>query len=270
MKSAQVLGFQEDAKHYQELLNRISKAFENEFFDATGKIKTPYTPTQTGYLLALGFNILSEETANKSINHLVQLIKDRGTHLRTGFIGTPLLAPVLDKTGHTDLLYEILLKETYPSWFYSINQGATTMWERWDGYTHDKGFANRALSFNHYAYGAIGQWLYERIAGISPLEPGYKKVLFAPLPHQNISEAQGSYNSIYGKIESEWKFIDGNFVYNITVPPNTTAKVILPKFSNNNYVTMNGKRIEASIKNEKLTIDNIESGNYEIVYKNVK
>ena len=168
------------------------------------------------------------------------------------------------------MLYEILLKETYPSWFYSINQGATTMWERWDGYTHDKGFANRALSFNHYAYGAIGQWLYERIAGISPLEPGYKKVLFAPLPHQNISEAQGSYNSIYGKIESEWKFIDGNFVYNITVPPNTTAKVILPKFSNNNYVTMNGKRIEASIKNEKLTIDNIESGNYEIVYKNVK
>ena len=270
MKSAQVLGFQEDFEHYQELLNRISKAFENEFFDATGKIKAPYTPTQTGYLLALGFNILSEETANKSIDHLVQLIKDRGTHLRTGFIGTPLLAPVLDKTGHTDLLYEILFKETYPSWFYSINQGATTMWERWDGYTHDKGFANRALSFNHYAYGAIGQWLYERTAGIAPLEPGYKKILFAPLPHQNISEAQGSYNSIYGKIESEWKFIDGNFVYNISVPPNTTAKVILPKFSNNNYVTINGKRIVASIKNDKITIDNIESGDYEIVHKNVK
>tara|TARA_R110002033_G_scaffold75007_9_gene126443 strand:+ start:156 stop:2909 length:2754 start_codon:yes stop_codon:yes gene_type:complete len=270
MKSAEVLGFQEDAKHYQELLNIISKAFENEFFDANGKIKAPYTPTQTGYLLALGFNILSKETANKSINHLVQLIKDRGTHLRTGFIGTPLLAPVLDKTGHSDLLYEILLKETYPSWFYSINQGATTMWERWDGYTHDKGFANRALSFNHYAYGAIGQWLYERIAGISPLEPGYKKILFAPLSHQNISEAQGSYNSIYGKIESEWKFIEGDFVYNITVPPNTTAKVILPKFSNNNYVTMNGKHIEANAQDENIAIDNIESGVYEIVYKKVK
>jgi len=267
MKSAEVLGFQEDAKHYQELLNTISKAFENEFFDATGKIKAPYTPTQTGYLLALGFNILSEETANKSINHLVQLINYRGTHLRTGFIGTPLLGPVLDKTGHTDLLYEILLKETYPSWFYSINQGATTMWERWDGYTHDKGFANRALSFNHYAYGAIGQWLYERIAGIAPLEPGYKKILLAPLPHQNISEAQGSYNSIYGKIESQWKFIAGDFVYNISVPPNTTAKVILPRFSNNTYIKINGKRTEFSVKNDKITIDNIESGVHEILYK---
>ncbi|WP_299012525.1 family 78 glycoside hydrolase catalytic domain [uncultured Polaribacter sp.] len=266
METAKVLGFKEDVKHYQDLLNKISKAFENEFFDSTGKIKAPYTPTQTGYLLALGFNILSEETANKSIHHLVQLIRDRGTHLRTGFIGTPLLALVLDKTGNIDLLYEIIFKETYPSWFYSINQGATTMWERWDGYTHDKGFANRALSFNHYAYGAIGQWLYERTAGISPLEPGYKKILFAPLPHENISEAQGSYNSIYGEIKSEWKFTTGNFVYNITVPTNTTAKVILPRFSDNIYITVNGNKVEAVLTDEKLTIDNLESGVYEIIY----
>ncbi|MFC2109718.1 family 78 glycoside hydrolase catalytic domain [Bacteroidota bacterium] len=270
MRSAQVLGFQEDAKHYQELLNRISNAFENEFFDATGKIKAPYTPTQTGYLLALGFNILSEETANKSINHLVQLIKDRGTHLRTGFIGTPLLAPVLDKTGHTDLLYEILFKETYPSWFYSINQGATTMWERWDGYTHDKGFANRALSFNHYAYGAIGQWLYERTAGISPLEAGYKKILFAPLPHQNISEVQGSYNSIYGKIKSEWKFIEGNFVYNISVPPNTSAKVVLPFFSDTPNLTVNGQAPTFIKEKNTIVIDDIISGDYKIIYKSAR
>ncbi len=268
MKSAQVLGFQEDAKHYQVLLNRISKAFENEFFDTTGKIKAPYTPTQTGYLLALGFNILSEETANKSINHLVQLIKDRGTHLRTGFIGTPLLAPVLDKTGHTDLLYEILLKETYPSWFYSINQGATTMWERWDGYTHDKGFANRALSFNHYAYGAIGQWLYERTAGIAPLKAGYKKIQFAPLPHQTLTAVAADYESNYGKITSKWKFEGDDFIYNIVIPPNTTAKVVLPKFNNIPDIIMNGKKIDVTIKNKNVNIDNLQSGAYEFIYKN--
>lgn len=270
MQAAQVLGFKEDVKHYQELLNTIAKAFENEFFDPSGKIKAPYTPTQTGYLLALGFNILSEKTANKSIHHLVQLIKDRGTHLRTGFIGTPLLAPVLDKTGNIDLLYDIIFKETYPSWFYSINQGATTMWERWDGYTHDKGFANRALSFNHYAYGAIGQWLYERTAGIAPLEPGYKKVLFAPLPHQNITEAKGSYNSNYGKITSEWELSEGYFIYNILVPPNTTAKVVLPKFYSHNTIFINGKQVEVNVIEGKLTIDNLESGVYEISYKNIK
>jgi alpha-L-rhamnosidase len=270
MKSAEVLGFKEDVKHYQELLNTISKAFEEEFFDGYGKIKEPYTPTQTGYLLALGFNILPEKTANKAINHLVKLIVENDTHLRTGFIGTPILASVLDTTGNTDLLYEILFKETYPSWFYSINQGATTMWERWDGYTHDKGFANRALSFNHYAYGAIGQWMYERIAGIAPLKPGYKKIVFAPIPNQNLSEASADYNSSYGKIESKWKFIEGDFVYNITIPPNTTAKVIVPIFNKNTYVTINGKRVECSIKNDKLLIDNIESGIYELVYKNAR
>ena len=270
MKSAKVLNKEKDVLHYKKLLDSISIAFEQEYFDDDGKIKSPYTPTQTGYLLALGFNILSKKTATKAIQHLVELIESNGTHLRTGFIGTPLLADVLDTTGNTELLYKILFKETYPSWFYSINQGATTMWERWDGYTHDKGFANRALSFNHYAYGAIGQWMYERIAGIAPLEAGYKKIRFAPIPHQNISEAEGSYHSIYGEIKSQWKFKDGDFVYNITVPPNTTAKVVLPKFNNNSYLIINNNDIEADVKNDKLTIDSIPSGVYEIVYKNAK
>ncbi|RXP46226.1 rhamnosidase [Lutibacter sp. HS1-25] len=271
MKTAEVLGLEKDKAHFQQLLDSISLAFEKEFFDENGKIKSPYTPTQTGYLLALGFDILPKETADKAIIHLVELIQEADTHLRTGFIGTPLLANVLDKTGNTNLLYDILFKETYPSWFYSINQGATTMWERWDGYTHDKGFADRAISFNHYAYGAIGQWMYERIAGIAPLAPGYKKILFAPVPNQLLSEAKGEYNSPYGKISSEWKFVGSDFVYNITIPSNTTAKVIIPIFGKKNpNVMLNGKKVSPEIHEGQLILDNFQSGTFEIKFYNLK
>lgn len=252
MESAGVLGLKEDSIHYQELLNSISAAFEETYFDEDGKIKAPYTPTQTGYLLALGFNILSEKTAEKAIHHLVELIKDAETHLRTGFIGTPLLAYVLDQTENTDLLYEILFKETYPSWFYSINQGATTMWERWDGYTYDKGFANRANSFNHYAYGAIGQWMYERIAGIKPAKFAYKEIEFAPVPGGPLTSASASYNSPYGLVSSSWEVKEGNMVLSITVPPNTTGKVILPR-NENAEVLLNGKAL-SSTNNRKVSI----------------
>ena len=266
MKTARVLGLKEAEQHYQKLLDSISLAFEKEYFDTEGKIKAPYTPTQTGYLLALGFDILSKKTGQKAISHLVNLIKEADTHLRTGFIGTPLLAYVLDKTGHTNLFYQILFKETYPSWFYSIQQGATTMWERWDGYTHDKGFANRAKSFNHYAYGAIGQWMYERIAGIAPLKAGYKKILFAPVPNKTLSQASGSYNSRYGEITSAWKFVGNEFIYQITVPPNTSAKIIIPTFGNNSpYIMLNGKKLKVKIEENNLIIDNIESGTYKLI-----
>ncbi|WP_248722430.1 alpha-L-rhamnosidase [Seonamhaeicola sp. ML3] len=270
MKAAKILGFNEDKKYYEQLLDSISIAFENEYFNNEGKIEQPYTPTQTGYLLALGFDILSEEIANKAIHHLLKEIENTDNHLRTGFIGTPLLAPVLDKTGHTDKLFEILFKETYPSWFYSINQGATTMWERWDGYTHDNGFADRALSFNHYAYGAIGQWMYERIAGISPLEAGYKKILFAPMPHLKLNEASGSYESQYGKITSNWKFEGSDFIYNISIPPNTSAKVILPFFSDTANLTLNGQTPVFDKEKNTVVIDDLISGDYKIIYKNAR
>ena len=268
MKSAGVLGLKDDSIRYQKLFASISEAFEKEYFDEQGKIKAPYTPTQTGYLLALGFDILSAKMADKAADHLVELIREVGTHLRTGFIGTPLLAFVLDKTGHADVMYEILFKETYPSWFYSINQGATTMWERWDGYTHDKGFADRAKSFNHYAYGAIGQWMYERIAGIAPLEPGYKKIRFAPIPTPLLSEVKGEYDSRYGIIKSTWNFNGSDFVYNITVPPNTTAKIIIPAFGDDfSEVILNGQKVEAQIEGNKLILDNVPSGTYELISK---
>jgi alpha-L-rhamnosidase len=238
-KTAKVLGFGEDEKIYKSLFDSIKTSFQTHFFDENGKI-TKGIEAQTGYLLALDFDLLTDNVKLKAINNLIALINKVDNHLRTGFLGTPILAPYLDKIGRADLAYEILFKETYPSWFYSINQGATTMWERWNSYSHDKGFGNVSMnSFNHYAYGAIGQWMYERILGIYPMEPGFKKIRFAPLPGGPLTSAKGEYNSPYGIIKSEWKLENNNFTLNVTIPANTTAQVVLP-FKSKGAITVNG------------------------------
>lgn len=242
---AQVLGYHEDFERYKELYKTVSKAFEKEYFDANGKLITE-KETQTGYLLALGFNLLSKNTKPKAINNLKRLINMADNHLRTGFLGTPLLAPVLTETNNTDLMYAILLKETYPSWLFSINQGATTMWERWDSYSHEKGFESESMnSFNHYAYGAVGQFLYERIAGIYPLKAGYKKIKIAPASDGELKWAKGEIESPYGTIRSDWKLTDTQFQLQVVIPPNTSADIILPA-STKSELLLNGQKITES------------------------
>jgi alpha-L-rhamnosidase len=228
LNAAKVLGYEKDASELQILRDSVRKAFEDKFIDSEGKLTTFYE-TQTGYLLALGFDLVSAEMKQKVLVNLIKQIEKADNHLRTGFLGTPLLAPVLDKYNRADLMYEILFKETYPSWFFSINQGATTMWERWNSYSHKDGFGEVGMnSFNHYAYGAIGQWMYERIAGISPLEPGYKKILIAPVPGRQLNYATAEYNSIYGKISSGWEKVDNGLKLEVTIPPNTSSKIVIP------------------------------------------
>lgn len=238
-KTAEVLGFDDDNKYFKSLFDSIKTSFQLHFFDENGKI-TKGIEAQTGYLLALDFDLLTDNIQPKAINNLIRLINKADNHLRTGFLGTPILAPYLDKIGRSDLAFEILFKETYPSWFYSINQGATTMWERWNSYSHDKGFGNVSMnSFNHYAYGAIGQWMYERILGISPMEPGFKKIRFAPLPGGPLTSAKGEYNSPYGKIQSEWVLENNIFKLSVTIPANTSAQVVLP-FLSSSPIIING------------------------------
>lgn len=228
MKAAEVLGYSKEYTEFKALRDSVRRAFEMEFIDSQGKLTTE-NETQTGYLMALGFDLVSQEMAQKVLPRLISKINEADNHLRTGFLGTPLLATVLDKYGLTDLMYTILFKETYPSWFYSINQGATTMWERWNSYSHEDGFGDAGMnSFNHYAYGAIGQWMYERIAGISPLDPGYKRILIAPVPGGPLKFAEAEYNSIYGKISSGWRKVDTGLELKVTIPPNTTAQIIIP------------------------------------------
>ncbi|WP_298763441.1 family 78 glycoside hydrolase catalytic domain [uncultured Polaribacter sp.] len=233
-KIAGVLGNVDDEKKYKNLYKEIALAFENKFFDKNGKYQNR-TQTQTSYLLAIYFDLLQPATKIKAQKHLLETIKNADNHLGTGFLGTPILPKVLDDMGEIELMYKILFKETYPSWFYSINQGATTMWERWNSYSKADGYNPQSMnSLNHYAYGAVGQWMYERIAGLSSLEPGYKKIKIAPIPNQPLTAAEASVNTPYGKASSSWKIENNVFYLEATIPPNTTAEIHLPKTSKNN------------------------------------
>jgi alpha-L-rhamnosidase len=227
-KAAEALGKTEDQAKYEDLYNTVATAFENKFFDKTGKVKE-VPETQTSYLLALAFDLISEDKKANAKKFLLEKIAEADNHLRTGFLGTPLLSEVLDETGEIDLMYKLLFNETYPSWFYSINQGATTIWERWNSYSKEEGFNPMNMnSLNHYAYGAIGQWMYERIAGIAPLEAGYKIIKIAPQPNEPLTSASASLNTPYGKVASAWEVKNDIFTLKVTIPPNTTAKVVMP------------------------------------------
>lgn len=235
-RTAEILGDEQRSHELRALHAQVCEAFQAKFFDKTGR-HTGGPETQTSYLLALGFNLLSPEIAKGAADHLVRTLEEADGHLRTGFLGTHLLAPTLDKIGRSDLAFELLFKETYPSWLFSISQGATTIWERWDGYTRLHGVIKRQGSLNHYAYGAIGEWMYERIAGIMPLEAGYRRIRIAPLVGGPLTHVKGAYESPYGLIESKWEVREGTFHLRVTVPPNTTAVVTLPDpFTGNIHV----------------------------------
>lgn len=227
-RAAKVLGKDNDWQYYQSLFAQAKQDFQTHFFNSQGRLKVG-PQTQTAYLLAIGFDLLDDKTTQKAVPHLLAQFEAAGGHLRTGFLGTPLIAPVLDKVGRTDIALDLVFKHSYPSWLYPVSQGATTMWERWDGFTYDKGYAKRAGSLNHYAYGAIGQWLYERLGGISPQTAGYKNIRIAPIVTEHLTFAQASYQSPYGLIRSKWQKHENEIVMDIEVPPNTKAHIEIPK-----------------------------------------
>jgi alpha-L-rhamnosidase len=228
--SARALGRGEDAKRHAEEAARVKQAFFAHYFDADGKLQNA-PDTQTAYVLALAFDLAPADAKPKLAAHLVRLVGEAGGHLHTGFLGTPHIVPVLDQTGHSGLACALLFCETYPSWFYPINQGATTMWERWNSYTRDKGFGDVEMnSFNHYAYGAIGQWMVERVAGLAPdpAHPGYKHFFVRPLPTARLDSARAELETPYGTASSGWVRRGGKVELDAVVPPNTTATIQFP------------------------------------------
>ncbi len=228
--SARVLKRETDAKRYAEEAAFVKKAYYKNYFDASGKLQNA-PETQTAYVLAIAFDLIPVEAKKGAMANLVRLIGEADGHLRTGFLGTPYIVKVLDEMGRPDLAYDLLFKETYPSWFYSINQGATTMWERWNSYSRDKGFGEASMnSFNHYAYGAIGQWMYERVAGLAPdpAVPGYKHFFVRPLIGKQLTSARAELDTLYGKAISSWTIKNGIVTMNVVVPPNTTATIEFP------------------------------------------
>ncbi|MEW2353923.1 glycoside hydrolase family 78 protein [Spirillospora sp. NPDC029432] len=226
-KVARTLGKEDDAKRYDALAGRVAAAFTKAYVTQDGaRIKGD---TQTAYVLALSADLLPEAARKPAADRLVELIKARDWHLSTGFLGTPELLPVLTRTGHHDVAYRLLNQRTFPSWGYQIGKGATTMWERWDSIKPDGSFQDAGMnSFNHYAYGAVGEWMYENITGISAGEPGYKRVTIRPRPGGDVNRAGGRYESVYGPIETRWSVKGGRFDLSVSVPVNTTAEVWVP------------------------------------------
>jgi alpha-L-rhamnosidase len=227
---ATVLGKEEDASRYEQLYQKIRQAFQQRFVTPDGLI---VSSTQTSHVLPLAFDLLPENLCQQTAIALVRDIRKKGNHLGTGFVGTHFLPFVLTEIGQLDLAYELLFQKSWPSWLYAVTRGATTIWERWDGWTHDRGFQDPAMnSFNHYAYGAIGDWLYRVVAGINPdwAQPAYKHTIFRPLPPRDgsLSHARASLQSPYGLVSSAWRIADGEFTLEVIVPPNTTATVYLP------------------------------------------
>ena len=226
-RAAEALGETADAEHYRQLFDQIRAAYQQSFVDPDGKIKGD---SQTDYVMALNFDLLPDSLRANAANRLVDhIVKDRKTHLSTGFVGSGMLNPTLTKAGQTELAYKLLQTDTYPSWLYSIRQGATTIWERWDGWTKDKGFQDPGMnSFNHYSFGAVGQWMYSTVGGIDFDQPGYKHIVIHPIPGPGINWAKTSLDSIRGKIACDWKKTGRHFDMSVTIPGNTTADVLIP------------------------------------------
>lgn len=227
-KAAAVLGKKSDAEKYTALSNDVKGVFQKEFITATGRLSSS---SQTAYTLALAFNLMPNDLKQQAVRYLTDDITKRNYHLSTGFLGTPHLCHVLSENGQNDIAYKLLMQKTYPSWIYPITKGATTVWERWDGIKPDGSFQTPNMnSFNHYAYGAIGSWLYEEAAGIQADEnyPGYKHIIIKPQPDSSLSFVSAQYQTSYGIIRSSWKKEGRMFSLSVTIPSNSTATIYLP------------------------------------------
>ncbi|MNJ47866.1 Bacterial alpha-L-rhamnosidase [compost metagenome] len=220
------------------------------------------------------------EAKERATLKLMELLKESNYHLTTGFVGTPYLNFVLSDNGYNDIAYKLLFQQDYPSWLYQVTKGATTIWEHWDGIKEDGTFWSDDMnSFNHYAYGAIGDWLYRVVAGIDLDEtvPAYKRIVIKPQPGEGLHWADGRLESMYGMIRSAWhKLDDGKLRLDVTVPVNTTAEILLPVASDESQVTESGKPLNQAEGIEKVeTVEQgirvtIGSGSYTFEFAQVK
>lgn len=228
MLSAQALGKKADVNRLQSLHSSIKTSFNDYFFDANLDLKLG-RETQTSYLLGLAFGLFPNHMIATAQEKLIEYVVEADNHLRTGFLGTPLLLKELQRAGRTDLAYTILFNETYPSWFYSINNGATTTWERWNSYSLEDGFNPQGMnSLNHYAYGSVARWFYEGILGINTIEPGFSKFKIVPQFDPRLQNASGFYDTPNGKIEVQWKYDRDEINISISIPKNTSAHFEVP------------------------------------------
>ena len=267
INAATVLGNMTDVKKYSDLLATIKNAFNKEYVTANGRL---VSGTQTAYVLALNFDMLPQAQRMQAAQRLADNIARYGNHLTTGFLGTPYICQVLTRFGFIDVAYKLLLQETYPSWLYPVKMGATTIWERWDGQKPDSTFQNKGMnSFNHYAYGAIGDWLYREVAGLDTYDNGvgYKHIKVMPHIGGNFTHVTATLKTYYGSTSAGWKIEKDKITIAVVVPPNTYATIFLPAANasdiEENGITLSAmKDIKIMDRQGEYVVVQTGSGNY--------
>ena len=227
-KAAEVLGKDKDAAYYADVARKVKEAFCQNYLTPAGML---VSSTQTAYVLALNFDMLPENMRAKAAAHLAANVEKYG-HITTGFLGTPYICHVLTKFGYNDLAYKLLLREQYPGWLYPVTMGATTIWERWNSMMPDRTIPDNGMnSFNHYSYGAIGDWLYRDAVGLHETSAGFKTMAIKPHPGADFTQMRAEQMTPYGRAAAEWRKQGEEFILDVVIPVNTTAEVYVPSSS---------------------------------------
>lgn len=270
-RTAEALGEEGLAQEYRRLHHRIAIAFAEAFVDEDGRVEGD---TQTGYLLALSFGLLPDELRPWAAKRLTEDIEARGNRLTTGFVGVALLCPALCAIGRSDLAYELLHQESYPSWNYSILHGATTIWERWDGWTQEHGFQSAEMnSFNHYSLGSIGEWLYGWAAGIRQAEDSvaWRRIVFEPVPGGKLQSAAAKQSTARGVVSTRWQATDDTFELHLSIPPGDEAEVRIPT-GDPLSVRLDGEPVavaEQDVQSRYIAI-HVESGSHHVTARTAR
>ena len=260
---AAILKKDDEAKHYRQLSNEVCVKFKQKFLDADGLLNVK---NQTSCALAIALELLDDEQLAKNGELLRTLVVQNGGRLSTGFIGTAWLLPALSRAGQSETAYDLLLQDAYPSWLYSVNQGATTVWERWNSYSHEHGFGNVNMnSFNHYAYGAVASWMTSWAGGIGYNSQAERELTFTAHPNRRMQYIRTSLKTPYGPALSNWRYAGPNVIWQVSAPANTLMIVAFATDSPET-VTMNGKRLEHYDTNKTMRSIKLPCGTYEFIF----
>lgn len=225
-KTASLLGHSNDAVYYDELFQKIKQSFRKKFLNANGSLTQL---TQTSAVLSIHFDLLDADEVEKVKSFLIKDITEKNYHITTGFLGLSFLMSVLSSLNRNDIAWKVLTNNEFPGWFFMIDNGATTLWERWDSFHPDKGFYDPTMnSFNHCSLGCVGEWIFTGIAGINIIDPEFKKFMIKPFIPDELIYAKSSFKTNYGVIKSEWKKDEENLIIKIQVPFNNTAIIVIP------------------------------------------